>query len=285
MSNEIIKQEKQQGISVINRYNFKNLSPKLTAGEREIIMCRDIDTLKNLLNSNIALCGAYFAEIFDIALRLSGHAKSDEDYENQKTAYIKQMTRNIRSGMYGSLTQKELYLAVERGMSKQYGDFMGVNYSTINDFIIGYMNEQNAAITKQRLYEANLKWESDKENRDIKSRKEYEDSFEGMIEADKAAKKKDPTVMVDDFGSQKFLQLQKEGTIDLKEPEIKKLKERTLLAFDTEVSEARKLVVKKRAGTTGDKIKPVFRPPNEENARSSKNRIFAWLAYNEFLKG
>ena len=272
-------------LTISQRYDFKNLSPKLTESEKEIILSRASETLRSLQTKNIEVFIANFIKVFDYALNLAGHKKSGDDYKNQVKAYLNEMKGNVRIGAYGSLTADELNLAVSRGMKKQYGEFMGINYSTINDFIIGYMNEQNAAITKQRLHEANLKWESDKENRDIKSRKDYEDSFEGMIEADKAAKKKDPTIMVDDFGSQKFLQLQKEGTIDLQEPEIKKLKERTLLAFDTEVSEARKLVVKKRAGTTGDKIKPVFRPPNDENARSSKNRIFAWLAYNEFLKG
>jgi len=106
-----------------------------------------------------------------------------------------------------------------------------------------------------------------------------------MIEADKAKKKKEPTKMVKDYGSQKFIQLQKEGTINLTEIEVEKLKERTLLAYAKEVSEARKLVIRKRAATTGDKIKPVFRLDNEESERASKNRIFRLLAYNEYLKG
>ena len=272
-------------LTIVQRYDFKNLSPKLTASEKEIILSRASETLRSLQTKNIEVFIANFIKVFDYALNLAGHKKSGDDYKNQVKAYLNEMKGNVRIGAYGSLTADELNLAVSRGMKKQYGEFMGINYATINDFIIGYMNEQNAAITKQRLHEANLKWESDKENRDVKSRKDYEDSFEGMIEADKAKKKKEPIKMVKDYGSQKFIQLQKEGTINLTEIEVEKLKERTLLAYAKEVSEARKTVIRKRAATTGDKIKPVFRLDNEESERASKNRIFRLLAYNEFLKG
>ena len=82
----------------------------------------------------------------------------------------------------------------------------------------------NEAITKQRLHEANLKWDAQQEEKAIKARKDYEKSFVGMIEADKVKKKKEPTKMVNDYGSQKFIQLQKQGTINLTEIEVDQIK-------------------------------------------------------------
>ena len=272
-------------LTIAQRYDFKNISDKLTPSEKEIILSRATETLKTIQTANIEVFVATFIKVFDLALNLAGHKKNEDDYKNQVGAYLSQMKINVRTGMYGSLTSEELTLAVQRGMAKQYGDYMGINYATINDFILGYMQEQNEAITKQRLHEANLKWDAQQEQNAIKARKDYEKSFVGMIEADKSKKKKEPTKMVKDYGSQKFIQLQKEGTIKLTEIEVEKLKERTLLAYSAEVSEARKTVIRKRAATTGDKIKPVFRLDNEESERASKNRIFRLLAYNEFLKG
>ena len=272
-------------LSIIERYDFKNLSPDLTKSQLEIINARRSETVKSLIIENSALFYAEILKAFDLALMLAGHKKEESDYFNQVKACSKALESNFNIGKYGSITVNELNIAVERGCSGQYGEFMGINYVTLNKFILGYVQEMNEAITKQRLHEANLKWDAQQEEKAIKARKDYEKSFVGMIEADKAKKKKEPTKMVKDYGSQKFIQLQKEGTINLTEIEVTKLKERTLLAYAKEVSEARKLVIRKRAATTGDKIKPVFRLDNEESERASKNRIFRLLAYNEYLKG
>jgi len=272
-------------LSIIERYDFKNLSPDLTKSQLEIINARRSETVKSLIIENSALFYAEILKAFDLALMLAGHKKEESDYFNQVKACSKALESNFNIGKYGSITVNELNIAVERGCSGQYGEFMGINYVTLNKFILGYVQEMNEAITKQRLHEANLKWDAQQEEKAIKARKDYEKSFVGMIEADKAKKKKEPTKMVNDYGSQKFIQLQKEGTINLTEIEVTKLKERTLLAYAKEVSEARKLVIRKRAATTGDKIKPVFRLDNEESERASKNRIFRLLAYNEYLKG
>ena len=272
-------------LSIIERYDFKNLSPDLTKSQLEIINARRSETVKSLIIENSALFYAEILKAFDLALMLAGHKKEESDYFNQVKACSKALESNFNIGKYGSITVNELNIAVERGCSGQYGEFMGINYVTLNKFILGYVQEINEAITKQRLHEANLKWDAQQEEKAIKARKDYEKSFVGMIEADKAKKKKEPTKMVNDYGSQKFIQLQKEGTINLTEIEVTKLKERTLLAYAKEVSEARKLVIRKRAATTGDKIKPVFRLDNEESERASKNRIFRLLAYNEYLKG
>ena len=272
-------------LSIIERYDFKNLSPDLTKSQLEIINARRSETVKSLIIENSALFYAEILKAFDLALMLAGHKKEESDYFNQVKACSKALESNFNIGKYGSITVNELNIAVERGCSGQYGEFMGINYVTLNKFILGYVQEMNEAITKQRLHEANLKWDAQQEEKAIKARKEYEKSFVEMIEADKAKKKKEPTKMVNDYGSQKFIQLQKEGTINLTEIEVTKLKERTLLAYAKEVSEARKLVIRKRAATTGDKIKPVFRLDNEESERASKNRIFRLLAYNEYLKG
>ena len=271
-------------LSIIERYDFKNLSPDLTKSQLEIINARRSETVKSLIIENSALFYAEILKAFDLALMLAGHKKEESDYFNQVKACSKALESNFNIGKYGSITVNELNIAVERGCSGQYGEFMGINYVTLNKFILGYVQEMNEAITKQRLHEANLKWDAQQEEKAIKARKDYEKSFVGMIEADKAKKKKEPTKMVNDYGSQKFIQLQKEGIINLTEIEVTKLKERTLLAYAKEVSEARKLVIRKRAATTGDKIKPVFRLDNEESERASKNRIFRLLAYNEFLK-
>ena len=272
-------------LSIIERYDFKNLSPDLTKSQLEIINARRSETVKSLIIENSALFYAEILKAFDLALMLAGHKKEESDYFNQVKACSKALESNFNIGKYGSITVNELNIAVERGCSGQYGEFMGINYVTLNKFILGYVQEMNEAITKQRLHEANLKWDAQQKEKAIKARKDYEKSFVGMIEADKAKKKKEPTKMVKDYGSQKFIQLQKEGTINLTEIEVEKLKERTLLAYAKEVSEARKLVIRKRAATTGDKIKPVFRLDNEESERASKNRIFRLLAYNEYLKG
>ena len=272
-------------LSIIERYDFKNLSPDLTKSQLEIINARRSETVKSLIIENSALFYAEILKAFDLALMLAGHKKEESDYFNQVKACSKALESNFNIGKYGSITVNELNIAVERGCSGQYGEFMGINYVTLNKFILGYVQEMNEAITKQRLHEANLKWDAQQEEKAIKARKDYEKSFVGMIKADKAKKKKEPTKMVNDYGSQKFIQLQKEGTINLTEIEVTKLKERTLLAYAKEVSEARKLVIRKRAATTGDKIKPVFRLDNEESERASKNRIFRLLAYNEYLKG
>ena len=272
-------------LTIIKRYDIENLSPKLNDIQKEIIFARNTESLKQIQSKDKTAFLIELMKAFYLAMELTGQNKSSEDYEKQAEACVNALERDFRTGEFGSLTNNELTIAIQRGCKNIYGDFFGVNYSTITQFIKGYVKEQNEAITKQRLHEANLKWDAQQEEKAIKARKDYEKSFVGMIEADKAKKKKEPTKMVKDYGSQKFIQLQKEGTINLTEIEVTKLKERTLLAYAKEVSEARKLVIRKRAATTGDKIKPVFRLDNEESERASKNRIFRLLAYNEFLKG
>jgi len=272
-------------IEIVKRYDLENLSPKLNNVQKEVIIARNSQTLKKLQATEKPLFVAQLIKAFDLAIDLTGQNKDKESHQKQGIACADALGRDFRVGEFGSLTSEELMIAIQRGCKKVYGDFFGINYTTITQFIKGYLQEQNEAITKQRIYENDLKWKKDQKEKAKAARLEYDSSFEGWVESDRAAKKKDPTVMIDDLGSQKYLQLSKEKRLNLSEQEIEKLKERTLIVFDREVSEARKLVVQKRASTSGDKIKPVFRLPNDESERAAKNRIFAKLAYNEFLKG
>ena len=123
-------------LSIIERYDFKNLSPDLTKSQLEIINARRSETVKSLIIENSALFYAEILKAFDLALMLAGHKKEESDYFNQVKACSKALESNFNIGKYGSITVNELNIAVERGCSGQYGEFMGINYVTLNKFIL-----------------------------------------------------------------------------------------------------------------------------------------------------
>jgi hypothetical protein len=270
-------------LAIIERYDFKNLSPKLTKSQVEIITARNSETVKSLIAKNEPLFYAEIMKVFDLAFMLVGHKKGD-DYKARLIAASKALSKNFTTGLYGSLTVNELTIAVERGCSGQYGEFMGINYVTINKFILGYVQEMNEAITKQRIYEGDLKFKRDQKEKAERLKREYEESFEGLVDADINFKKSNPTAIVQDLGGVKFKRLRNEGKIEFTVEQVEKLKERTILAYERQVSEARKEIVKKRAATSGDRIKPEWRVDSEENEKAAKNRIYCLLGYNEYLK-
>ena len=152
-------------LTIIERYDFKNLSPDLTKSQLEIINARRSETVKSLIIENSALFYAEILKAFDLALMLAGHKKEESDYFNQVKACSKALESNFNIGKYGSITVNELKIAVERGCSGQYGEFMGINYVTLNKFILGYVQEMNEAITKQRIYEADLKYKREQKEK------------------------------------------------------------------------------------------------------------------------
>ena len=271
-------------LSIIERYDFKNLSPDLTKSQLEIINARRSETVKSLIIENSALFYAEILKAFDLALMLAGHKKEESDYFNQVKACSRALESNFNIGKYGSITVNELNIAVERGCSGQYGEFMGINYVTLNKFILGYVQEMNEAITKQRLHENDLKYKRDQKEKAEQARKEYEESFEGIIEADIQQKKLNPMVLVEDYGNVKFASLKNEGRIVITEDQKERLKRETLTMYADQVGEERKTHNGKQAALSSNQIKVVYTPPSKEDSKVAKNRIYKLLAYNEWLK-
>ena len=84
-------------LTIAQRYDFKNISDKLTPSEKEIILSRATETLKTIQTANIEVFVATFIKVFDFALNLAGHKKNEDDYKNQVGAYLHQMKINVRT--------------------------------------------------------------------------------------------------------------------------------------------------------------------------------------------
>ena len=263
-------------LSIRERYDFNNLSPDLTKSQLQIINARNSEIIKNLISKNNALFYAEILKAFDLALMLAGHKKEESDYFNQVKACSKALESNFNTGKYGSITVNELKIAVERGCSGQYGEFMGINYVTLNKFILGYVQEMNEAITKQRIYEADLKYKREQKEKSERLKAEYQEKFWRFIEADQAEKKANPDKVINDLGSVKCRQLIREGKINLTEEEKESFKEKTLTAYALEISAERQRARDKQVSFG-------YHPPEGEDEKAKKIRIYYSLVYNEWL--
>ena len=271
-------------LTIIKRYDIENLSPKLNDIQKEIIFARNTESLKQIQSKDKTAFLIELMKAFYLAMELTGQNKSSEDYEKQAEACVNALERDFRTGEFGSLTNNELTIAIQRGCKNIYGDFFGVNYSTITQFIKGYVKEQNEAITKQRLHENDLKYKRDQKEKAEQARKEYEESFDRIIEADIQQKKLNPMVLVEDYGNVKFAKLKNEGRIVITEDQKERLKRETLTMYADQVGEERKTHNGKQAALSSNQIKVVYTPPSKEDSKVAKNRIYKLLAYNEWLK-
>lgn len=276
---ELVKQNTElsnEGVSHFARYEINNLSPELTEPQKEIIVARNQITLREVLSKDEGKTLAILISAFKTALSVAGQKKEGKDYENQLNAYLDVVKRKIRIGEYQSLTPSELKIAVYRGASGSYGDFQGINAKSINGFVKNYLSEQNAATTKQRLYESKVKIEKEQEAKknELKGKWQQPEYFNKLIEADKESKRKAFGVMVQDFGSAKCKRLIREGVIELTETDKQYFKSQTLVEYAKEMQAKRERNPRK---IIGFKV-------TEESEKAAKNRIYYSLVYNFYLE-
>ena len=267
--NEIIVHKE---IELVKRYDLKNLSPDLSNLEQQIINSRNCETLKQIKQRDDNLFNSLMMQVFLFAMKLSGKGKDGEKYEDQIFNFSKQIAKDIINGQFGSITYPELEIAIARGCKEDYGEFYGINYTTITKFIKAYLLEQNGAIAKQRIYENKVNLAREEQEKSEQLRREFEENIDSMIESDIEEKKKNPKKYFQDIGSVHYKHLVKIGRIKLTKEEIEELKEKAIQAYKSEQMEERK------------NRRNIWKVATEESERSAKNRLFAKIAYNDWLE-
>jgi hypothetical protein len=186
-----------------------SLSPALTAIESEMIIASTSMQIKDLhdkdcidrLNSIIAKahadCGMDIAkkgELSSMAIAL-GVLEDAREY-------------------FPGVTLDEIAIAVKNGIRKAYGEFYGINVTSIHQFIKAYRISQDRAdaIRKQKIYADEQQAIEDNNNRKLSD----QEQFKYMAEACQSALETYKTTgKLIDFGSAKYLFLEQYGLISL----------------------------------------------------------------------
>ena len=111
---------------------------------------------------------------------------------------IEVLVNRIRRGEYPTLTAEQLQLIIERGTSGDYGEFFGINSTSIQTWIREYQNREEKYKKEQAQHEAKQKFEME-----AAIRAEYYKDNETKLmlkrfEAEYDKKVKDPLYVVQD---------------------------------------------------------------------------------------
>jgi hypothetical protein len=207
---------------------MKTIALNLNELERQIIkamrsaMVKDVDD-KRLISLLIVIIENAFAD--------TGQSPkvADGDHKKFNNEFAKSLKNDIRE-YFSSIRIDEISLAVKNGIRNYYGEFYGINVSSIHGFIRSYKHsaERSEAIRKQKLHEDSTTESEEQKPVDV------EPIFRsGCIQAFEDYKK---TKNVIDFGSVRYEYLKSKGLILISEEQHKVLKIRAKTLVELELS-------------------------------------------------
>lgn len=133
-----------------------NFPEKASQEHKAVVVAAKQPPLKTL---QIEEVGAKITELFLRAKAISGQVNSDPVVMKEA---VKLLTKRILDGKYGNLTLAQLETAIEKGALGEYGEFMGINTTTINIWIRKYYDYQVRFMKIQLQHEAAINFERQK---------------------------------------------------------------------------------------------------------------------------
>lgn len=202
-----------------------------------------------------------------------------ETFEEQKN-HIKVMAKEVMNDLkkrYPTLTVKEFEIAVENGIRKEYGEFFGINVSTINQFIKAYKKseEREEAIRKLKL----LRQEQEKEV--IPTAEEIQRFMnESCLKAFQKYKENGSLI---DLGGAKFKHLEALGIIN---HSLERKKEILAHAKQKCISEARQTILNssRESNIRSIAFEVVKHPDNNEIVKNTAREMALKIFFDELIE-
>jgi len=207
---------------------MSTLALNLNELERQIIKATRSSMVKDVEDKNLI---SLLIVIIENAFIDTGQSPkvADSDIKRFNKEFAKSLMQDIRE-YFSSIRVEEIELAVKNGIRNYYGDFFGINVSTIHGFIRAYKHspDRSEAIRKQKLHEESMITTDNSKPANIEAMFRA-----GCIQAFEDYKK---TKNIIDFGSVRYEYLKEKGLITISEQQYKELKIRAKTLVELELS-------------------------------------------------